>query len=43
MEVEVKGVDEQGRHHSTQNLAGKVLKNKKAIVSAKGDTIELNR
>ena len=41
MEVEVKGVDEQGRIILPKIWREKYLKNKKAIVSAKGDTIEI--
>lgn len=41
MEVEVKGVDEQGRIILPKTWREKYLKNKKAIVSAKGDTIEI--
>ena len=41
MEVEVKSVDEQGRIILPKFWREKYLKNKKAIVSAKGDTIEI--
>jgi len=41
MEVEVKGVDDQGRIILPKSWRKKYLKNKKAIVSAKGDTIEI--
>jgi bifunctional DNA-binding transcriptional regulator/antitoxin component of YhaV-PrlF toxin-antitoxin module len=41
VEVEVKGVDEQGRIILPKTWREKYLKNKKAIVSAKGDTIEI--
>ncbi len=41
MEVEVKGVDEQGRIILPKIWREKYLKNKKAILSAKGDTIEI--
>jgi len=39
MEVEVKGVDEQGRIILPKNWREKYLKNKKAIISTKGYTI----
>ncbi len=41
MEMEIKGVDEQGRIILPKAWREKYLKNKKAIVSAKGDTIEI--
>lgn len=41
MEVEVKGVDEQGRIILPKSWREKYLKSKKAIVSTKGDTIEI--
>jgi len=41
MEVEVKGVDEQGRIILPKIWRDKYLKNKKAIIQAKGDTIEI--
>ena len=41
MEVEVKVVDEQGRIILPKSWREKYLKNKKAIISAKGDTIEI--
>ena len=41
LEVEVKAVDEQGRIILPKVWREKYLKNKKAIVSAKGDTIEI--
>jgi bifunctional DNA-binding transcriptional regulator/antitoxin component of YhaV-PrlF toxin-antitoxin module len=41
LEVEVKGIDEQGRIILPKNWREKYLKNKKAIISAKGDTIEI--
>ena len=41
MEVEVKAVDEQGRIILPKSWREKYLKNKKAIISAKGDTIEI--
>ena len=41
MEVEIKGVDEQGRIILPKTWREKYLKNKKAIISAKGDTIEI--
>jgi bifunctional DNA-binding transcriptional regulator/antitoxin component of YhaV-PrlF toxin-antitoxin module len=41
MEVEVKVIDDQGRIILPKNWREKYLKNKKAIVSAKGDTIEI--
>ena len=41
LEVEIKAVDEQGRIILPKTWREKYLKNKKAIVSAKGDTIEI--
>ncbi len=41
VEVEVKGVDDQGRIILPKTWRDKYLKNKKAIISAKGDTIEI--
>ena len=41
MEVEVKVVDEQGRVILPKTWREKYLKNKKAIISTKGDTIEI--
>ena len=41
MEVEVKGVDEQGRIILPKTWREKYLKNKKVIISAKDDTIEI--
>jgi bifunctional DNA-binding transcriptional regulator/antitoxin component of YhaV-PrlF toxin-antitoxin module len=41
MEVEVKGVDEQGRIILPKIWREKYLKNRKAIISAKGDTVEI--
>ena len=41
MEVEVKVVDEQGRILLPKIWREKYLKNKKAIISTKGDTIEI--
>jgi bifunctional DNA-binding transcriptional regulator/antitoxin component of YhaV-PrlF toxin-antitoxin module len=41
LEVEVKAVDEQGRIILPKIWREKYLKNKKAIISAKGDTIEI--
>ena len=41
MEVEVKNVDEQGRIILPKTWRKKYLKNKKAIISAKGDIIEI--
>jgi bifunctional DNA-binding transcriptional regulator/antitoxin component of YhaV-PrlF toxin-antitoxin module len=41
MEVEVKGVDEQGRIILPKAWREKYLKNKKVIILAKGDTIEI--
>jgi bifunctional DNA-binding transcriptional regulator/antitoxin component of YhaV-PrlF toxin-antitoxin module len=41
LDVEVKAVDEQGRIILPKVWREKYLKNKKTIVSAKGDTIEI--
>jgi bifunctional DNA-binding transcriptional regulator/antitoxin component of YhaV-PrlF toxin-antitoxin module len=41
LEVEIKSIDEQGRIILPKIWREKYLKNKKAIVSAKGDTIEI--
>jgi bifunctional DNA-binding transcriptional regulator/antitoxin component of YhaV-PrlF toxin-antitoxin module len=41
MEVAVKGVDEQGRAILPKAWREKYLKNKKVIILAKGDTIEI--
>lgn len=41
VEVEVKGVDEQGRIILPKTWREKYLKNKKAVIQAKGDTIEI--
>ena len=41
MEVEVKVVDEQGRIILPKSWREKYLKNKKAIISVKGETIEI--
>ncbi len=41
MEVEVKGVDAQGRIVLPKAWREKYLKSKKAIVSVKGDTVEI--
>jgi len=41
LELEVKGVDEQGRIILPKAWREKYLKNKKAIVSTKGDTLEI--
>ena len=41
LEVEIKGVDDQGRIILPKVWREKYLKNKKAIISAKGDTIEI--
>ena len=41
LEVEVKSIDEQGRIILPKVWREKYLKNKKAIISAKGDTIEI--
>lgn len=41
VEVEVKGVDNQGRIILPKTWRDKYLKNKKAIISTKGDIIEI--
>lgn len=41
MDIEVEAVDEQGRIMLPKVWHEKYLKNKKAIISAKGDTIEI--